>query len=1121
MFNNLNSTLKKVVVIFLIITLTYANLVLIGTNIVQGLFSYALEETEEQNLVVANQELVMNKVYGVAEEQKRVIQVAVETGIESEEYPIKTSTITLGTDLIEGALVDVKVTELNKNSYTTGTWEMSEEGKLIISLVNENETMETKENGLDKFLVTYVFENSEVETIKQPLESVEVTRYEAEVLTNEYTTTNFEDINVEKELSLLNIENKDIHKTTIESGKVDYTETLNLDLSYRNDVTNITIEDVSNDFYNVDGQKNEDVTLQYKTTTINKEVLINLLGDTGKLVVTDITTNKVVAEITDEILATEGLTEQKFTDEETTVEEVRSNVTASNETVEIEYTTEVTNIKFELVDIKVQNESEIDISDFVIENTKSILNVSDVENLSYLQENVKYVVNEEKTAQSTINFKDTVTRANLAVDNTEWVVGDANIVNYTITLDTTTVKSELFVNPMFLIELPSSVESINTQNSEFTVNNDGGVFTDKKVFTTTVLGKKYVVITLRGEQTLESVQNGNTTVNLQLELNVSADETEGNETTKIYYQNDTVTTYENGSSFDTDKVEISLVLGSEDKEEIFEEMPDEDPDEEGEIDFGINVYLEMKASTKQEVEVGETLEYTLQLYNYTTQDVTNLVLTDILPQGVTLQNVTSEEDKEVIYEYNEETRTVKINIDTIDAAIEEEIQNEETSETEMVTRAGTKLFKISVIVNSSEVDNQELKNTAKVEKEEFVLDETEVTNKISAEVLNVEIDSLPEQINENEEIVLVLKIENNGSTTLKDINVNINLPEEISTRIYEQYIVNEAGEQENKTESTLSNNFEVNILEIPAQKTHYLKLIGTVEDIEETKQVNISGTVNDKEITWTTQFVNIPEQGENPSNPNPDDPTNPEEPSEPTNPENPGDPSNPADPENPEEPSNPTTPENPDILTDGFDLSLTQYLNKVTVENAEGTTVYEYTDTNFAKVEIHSKYMNGSKITFEYKIIVKNQGAIPGYARKIVNYKPEGLEFNQDLNKDWYVGDDGNIYSVSLIEKLLKPGETAELTILLTKQMTNEDGGTIKNTVELYEASNDENVEDINSIPGDKLDGQNDMSTVEVIVAVKTGTIILYITLATAVIAIIGLGFYKIKKVTLNKKGGC
>ena len=202
-------------------------------------------------------------------------------------------------------------------------------------------------------------------------------------------------------------------------------------------------------------------------------------------------------------------------------------------------------------------------------------------------------------------------------------------------------------------------------------------------------------------------------------------------------------------------------------------------------------------------------------------------------------------------------------------------------------------------------------------------------------------------------------------------------------------------------------------------------------------------------------------------------------------------------------------------------MSLKQYLTKVTVTNSKGTTTYEYKDTNFAKVEIHSKYMNGSKVTLEYKIVVKNEGTISGYARKIVDYMPKDLIFNTELNPDWYLGDDGNIYSVKLIDKLLKPGETAEISIILEKQMTNENVGTITNLVEIYEATNDESVEDVNSIPGDRMEGQNDISKVEVLIVTSTGTIILYTTLAISVLAILGLGFYKIKKVTLNKKGGC
>ena len=117
MSKNLNETLKKVVVIFLIITLTYANLILIGENMVKGLISYAAEDDEGKAALKTSQILLMNKVIEINGEQKRVIQVAIQTGIESGDYPIKESTLTLSTDIIEGTLEDVRVTELNKNSY--------------------------------------------------------------------------------------------------------------------------------------------------------------------------------------------------------------------------------------------------------------------------------------------------------------------------------------------------------------------------------------------------------------------------------------------------------------------------------------------------------------------------------------------------------------------------------------------------------------------------------------------------------------------------------------------------------------------------------------------------------------------------------------------------------------------------------------------------------------------------------------------------------------------------------------------------------------------------------------------------------------------------------------------
>ena len=113
MSKNLNETLKRVVVIFLIIMLTYANLILIGENMIKGLISYAAEGDEGQSALKTSQMLLMNKAIEINGEQKRVIQFAVETGVNEKDYPVKETTIQLHTDIIDETLEDVKITKIN------------------------------------------------------------------------------------------------------------------------------------------------------------------------------------------------------------------------------------------------------------------------------------------------------------------------------------------------------------------------------------------------------------------------------------------------------------------------------------------------------------------------------------------------------------------------------------------------------------------------------------------------------------------------------------------------------------------------------------------------------------------------------------------------------------------------------------------------------------------------------------------------------------------------------------------------------------------------------------------------------------------------------------------------
>lgn len=194
-----------------------------------------------------------------------------------------------------------------------------------------------------------------------------------------------------------------------------------------------------------------------------------------------------------------------------------------------------------------------------------------------------------------------------------------------------------------------------------------------------------------------------------------------------------------------------------------------------------------------------------------------------------------------------------------------------------------------------------------------------------------------------------------------------------------------------------------------------------------------------------------------------------------------------------------------------FDLKLDKIVSKITVTNSKGTEEHEY-NKNFAKIDFESKYVDSATMIIEYKFTITNEGAIPGYAKKIADYLPEGLKFSTDLNKDWYEGKDGTIYNVALANTLINPGESKEVTLILTKNMTKESFDLITNTAEIYEASNDYGIEDMDSTPGNKSTNEDDISIANVLPSVKTGEAVMYTILTITVITILGVGIYLIKK---------
>ena len=200
-----------------------------------------------------------------------------------------------------------------------------------------------------------------------------------------------------------------------------------------------------------------------------------------------------------------------------------------------------------------------------------------------------------------------------------------------------------------------------------------------------------------------------------------------------------------------------------------------------------------------------------------------------------------------------------------------------------------------------------------------------------------------------------------------------------------------------------------------------------------------------------------------------------------------------------------------------FDLQLEKFVSRIVVQDSSGSTVREYNDETLARTELDAKRVNGATVLIEYKIRVTNQGEVDGYVRRVADYMPSDLSFSSELNKDWYQTADG-LYNASLANDVIKPGESRELTLTLTKNMTENNVGLINNTAEIAESYNELGLADSNSTAGNRVNGENDMGSADVLLGIRTGGAI-YIGIATAVVVVLGVvAFVIIRKRKNNKE---
>ena len=203
-----------------------------------------------------------------------------------------------------------------------------------------------------------------------------------------------------------------------------------------------------------------------------------------------------------------------------------------------------------------------------------------------------------------------------------------------------------------------------------------------------------------------------------------------------------------------------------------------------------------------------------------------------------------------------------------------------------------------------------------------------------------------------------------------------------------------------------------------------------------------------------------------------------------------------------------------------FDLALLKIVTNVELtENGKTKNIktghtFEMIPEPIVKTDLDERYLSTTKIKYTYKIRVYNQGVVEGYATKVADYIPKGLEFypEDQKNNKWTEVEKGLVQTTDLADKVIKPGEFQTVEIVLRWINHKNNMGVKTNVAEIAEDHNEYNLPDIDSVPGNRKPGEDDIDDASVVVAIRTGASATFFAISITMATIVGTGTYLIKR---------
>ena len=812
MKNQITNLITKIISILVIMLMMVNSSLMLVISVAVDTVQKIIDETKINAVYELNMEKYVN--YKIGDKQGTLVQTYLKTGIEYQEgqeyVPIDTSNVIINTpkindkypESVEVVTKSTKATNGDGNGKDVNYAYNKENGQLQIITENKaddkgNIYTENVAGARDEYQLDFYYDadcyNDKNE--KRSLEfkgNVELKlKDDRDIRKNQEISQNFEVAENVSGLVSADVTTSDIYNGYINANiqnnstyRTQYTENVKIQTSYKEIADEITVNS-KNLLVNNKDKENETQEIIYKNTKVNKNEILDKLGQDGYFQIIDKDGN-ILATINKDTEADENGNVQIGYDGEKTELNFKFSKPVKLGDINILNTKEIKDTMKDANVTKVETRNTVSCVNNVTEKTKVI----DEETKEEKEvENTKQVEVYNYVGTSVAEIKEAKTDVKVTANNTNWTNNVQNDVTFTATLVSSGPEYNLFKNPVIDIKLPGEVEKVVLGDTNLLYGNGLSI---KKV---SVLDNHTIRVELNGKQTDYMSNSMVEGTNIIIPTTIMLKKDISNIDTSITgtYKND----FNEIKNYDFKKIDVKITSYNDNTKKVIAQAANNEivVDNKNDTFDNINVNVTTRVGNKilnnnDSIHMGEVIKNVVTITNNSDKAYSNIDVVGNVPEGTTYVELDgefdygpeNEQERHDLYKKFENMKNVSKRIDTIKA-------NE--------TKTITYLLLVNKDNEQKNINNQ-IDVTSGTEK---IYNDTKNFNIKNA---NLEVNLYPAEreylINDSYARLYEVRIKNTGSTKLTNVKADVCLS---------KYDIFKASEGQVETEEYDSENHKV------------------------------------------------------------------------------------------------------------------------------------------------------------------------------------------------------------------------------------------------------------------------------------------------------------------------